>query len=87
MSEINVKDFYNATKFHPDEEIAKEKFINAYPLIKEVKFIKLIQNLVSLKDIEDPNKFQFMNFEDDTLTKHLLRRLHEIKRKKTLREA
>lgn len=87
MSEINVKDFYNATKFHPDEAITKEQFIEVYSLIKEVKFIKLLQHLVSQQDIEDPNKFQFMNFEDDTLTQHLLRRLHEIKRKKTLREA
>lgn len=46
MSEIYVKDFYNASKIDWREEITKDQFMEVYPLIKDVKFIKLLLTLI-----------------------------------------
>ena len=60
MSEIYVSDFYAATKFDPREKITKQEFMDHYESIQGIKFIKLIENLIS-------SSVNFMNYEDNTL--------------------
>lgn len=79
MSEIYVNDFYNLTKLSPEDQITKPQFLGLFESVKGIRFIKLVTDLTTGYE----NKW--LNFEDNSKNKDLLKRLNEIQMKQAKR--
>lgn len=81
MSEIYVNDFYKLTKLDTEDTISKQQYMAVFDEIKNLRFIKFI------KELPQGYQDEYINFEDNTLNKELMRQIIEIQEQQTLRNA
>lgn len=79
LSEIYVSDFFKLSKLDPREPISKEQFVEVFPLVKDIRFVKIIMLLVEGASTNFETEFpQFLNFEDKSGQEALLKKLEEL---------